>query len=96
MTLRERINEQQTVSIDPAMLPVHRENVIQLYWAARKVAILDMSDPAVKAFPFEGNPNILSSEQLNGWRNRYNTWFADLSKEDARALARGLVMSGAV
>lgn len=95
MTLRERIQEEQTVSIDPAMLPIHRENLIKLHGAGYRVWIQSLSREC-NEFPWLDNIADTTDAELEDWRNRYNAWFADLSKEDARALARGLVMSGAV
>lgn len=85
-----------TITIPAEMLPVHRENLIQLYCAAFTVSHFNLSREGGGQFPLLRGSVNATHDELEDWRNRYNAWFADLSKEDARALARGLVMSGAV
>lgn len=80
------------VCVDP-MVPIHLNNLRDLYIAALKIALNDLSDAAFEAFPMATRT---SYEAFIDWRDRYNVWFACLSEEDAKALSRGLVMSGAV
>lgn len=81
------------VSIDPKMLPVHREKLIRLYLVTRDICVSELSLKACKSFPFERAFRTASDENIAYWRNRYNEWFADLSPEDARALSVALIRS---